>query len=318
MESKLSKIYTHFKRRIKYYSFFNFRIPSSCVIAPFNGLILMGTPGLADRLRHCLSMYLVCKENNFTFKILHNNPFRLDLILKPNEYDWTIKDDEFSNSIYFTRMCKVGSWYKAHGTSEREESLQQQKFLKSFLKSTHLQYHIYGNSHIHKEQWKDAFDELFKPSEELSVKIKKLNLPNEYDAVTLRFQQLLGDFEEGAFKTLTVDEQDKLIQKCIDEIQLLKENNYFKSDKLLVTSDSVRFLSKVSELPYVMIIPGEMAHPAHGMDKPVSVYMKSFVDLFALRNAKSITLLITGDMYPSGFPEFASCIGYGNFKIHKF
>lgn len=316
MESRLSKLYSHLKLKIKYYSFFNFRFPKSCVIVPFDSL--MGAVGLADRLRHCLSVYLVCKEKGLPFKILHNNPFQLDLILQPNKYDWTIKEDEYSDSIYFTRFIKLGSWYKAHGTSEEEESLQQQNILKNFLKNTRLQYHVYGNSHIYKGQWKDAFNELFKPSDELSEKIKELNLPDKYDAVTLRFQQLLGDFEEGSFKTLSVEDQDKLIQKCIDEIQLLKKNNYFKSDKLLVTSDSVRFLSKVSELPYVMIIPGEMAHPGHGTDKPVSVYMKSFVDLFALRNAKSITLLITGDMYPSGFPEFASCIGEGNFKIHKF
>lgn len=45
---------------------------------------------------------------------------------------------------------------------------------------------------------------------------------------------------------------------------------------------------------------------------------KSFVDLFALMNAKKVTQLRTGKMMTSGFPKFAAELGRIKYELINF
>lgn len=306
----------HIRFRVKNYSFFSFKLRKSCIIALFDDKV--GKFGIADRLRHCLSIYLYCKENNYPFKIHHIVPFKLNHILLPNQVDWVLRENDFSKSIYRTKTIKIKSYYKSKRLNESVEAKDQLLLLSRFILSPKYQYHIYGNAHFYKRKWREAFDELFIPSKDLMDLINGLLLPSSYEAVTFRFQQLLGDFEEDGFSVLSPEEQSSLIEKCVQEIDNLKNRKYFKTDVILVTSDSVKFLNRIKQLEYVRVIDGERVHPAASTKHSERAYLNSFIDLYALRKAERVTLLKTGKMYLSGFPEFAAEIGNGKFEIHLF
>lgn len=306
----MSQLKQFLKVRIKPYSFLDIKKPKPYIISYFDENDING---IADRLRHSLSLYLFCKENNREFKIWHNFPFCLEDILTP-VYNWTMPSNEISNSFYFTKRIEIWSTYKSSQLTKEEEETYQYGMLTRQSKTNH-QYKVVGNMHYKECEWKNAFDELFRPSPIVLNGLKSINLPESYDAITLRFQQLLGDFKEGQFKILDKNQQDKLIKLSINKITELYEQGYFKTKMILVTSDSSKFISAISKIPYIITIPGAVAHPGYSNYKNIAIYAKSFIDLYALRGASTITLLKSEDMYLSGFPEFASKIGNNKFNV---
>lgn len=304
----------------RYYDLGDFKKPKDSIILILNDKFGIKM-GLADRLRHCLSVYLTIRSTNKTFKIKLNDPFNLEDYLKPNLINWAVSDEDISYSFFWTKYIQIFSYYKGRRMDEfAEEKLQKTQLLKVINSSKYLQYHIYGNSHIDKNRWQLAFDELFKPSKNIVDRLQELNLPNIYEAVTLRFQQLLGDFKEDGFDILDDESQVQLIERNLQKIKDLYIKSYFSTEYILITSDSTRFLEEASKLPFVKTIPGKRVHPATPKEIELGEdpYINSFVDLFALKNAKKISLLKTGNMYLSGFPEFAAYIGGKPFSIIEF
>lgn len=139
-----------------------------------------------------------------------------------------------------------------------------------------------------------------------------------YIAVTCRFQQLLGDFEEGGYETLTETAQESLMEDAAHEI----EHIYRKQKKrypILLTSDSVRFLEYVSrKASYVHIISGRMVHMDYSNAPDIALHLKSFTDLMMLSRAERIYLLKSPKMYNSGFPRVAALIGNKPFSLIRF
>lgn len=296
------------------YHIYDFKPSKKYVIATFDRET---HSGLADRLRHCLSLYIFCRNHNFDFKIYHKYPFPLEIMLSP-VYDWSIKRQEMSKSVFLTKRINLWSLYKYLHCDKKEEENWQLSFLTNNLTKVNYQTHVFGNIHIYEDLWQEAFEELFRPSDSITNALKSLNLPNQYDAVTFRFQNLIGDFNEGDYETLDVTERDSLLADCRKELITYYNQGKFGCDKVLVTSDSITFLEFIKDIPFVITIPGSVVHPGFGKPQGRQVYEKSFVDLLALRGAQSITLFISGKMYESGFPEFAARIGNNNFSTHLF
>ena len=270
--------------------------------------------GLTDRFRNILSVYSYCKKNDIPFKLFYDYPCDLTAYLLPNQYDWRIKASELSSHFLDTKeiVLYVIPYNLSDEDFKKRNNEAHIKLLNEELgKKRKVQYHLYGNSFFAEGQYSELFKELFKPSSYLEQRINQwLNCISEpYEAVTLRFQQLLGDFEEGNFVVLPVDERNELIQKCLSKIKELYVVSYFSTQKILVTSDSPSFLAEVSKLPFVFVIPGKMEHMDFTHNADVEMNVKSFVDLFLLMKAKKITLLRTGKMYKSGFPGFAAELG---------
>lgn len=111
-------------------------------------------------------------------------------------------------------------------------------------------------------------------------------------------------------------EQKLLIEQCYIELKKFIDTlpEFYK---ILVTSDSERFLAKASTLPRTYIIPGKVIHIRY-KTTDTTAYMKTFLDMFLLSGAESLVLFKTGKMYNSGFPRLASQIGNKPFKIHEF
>lgn len=270
--------------------------------------------GLTDRIRNILSLYSYCKQNGIPFKIFYNYPTPLTYYLLPNQYDWRITPAEISNHFLdsqeidlFVNELPVDYNNKIH-LSILEQTLSNNR---------RCQYHIYGNAYFARGHYKPLFEELFKPSVYLAMRLEAIrnSFSEPYESVTLRFQMLLGDLEEGAFEVFGAQQQEELMEKCIDKIDELWRDNYFSTPKILVTSDSSRFLSRISLQGYVYTVPGNMEHMDYTHNPDIEMNAKPFLDLYALMQSQRLTQLITGKMYKSGFPSFAAELG--NVPYHE-
>lgn len=274
--------------------------------------------GLTDRIRNILSIYSYCKTNEIPFKVYYNYPVPLTCYLVPNNYDWEIKTEDLSYHIlgyqevvlYVNELPGTGEW-KSTRARDYNNSLHLTTLDQVLSNKRRRQYHIYGNAYFSRGKYKSLFEELFKPSAYLVKKLEALHIlfSEPYESVTLRFQMLLGDLEEGAFEVLEKQQQEELIEKCIKKIDELWRDKYFSTPKILVTSDSSRFVSHISLKEYVYTIPGRMEHMDHTHNPDLEMNAKPFLDLFLLMKSKRLTQLITGKMYKSGFPAFAAELG---------
>ena len=291
--------------------------------------------GLTDRFRIILSVYSYCKAKGIRFRLYYRFPNSLTEYLSHNEYDWRISPGEItynfldSKNIYlYVKVMPELEKYRAYPgvgqpiSPERLQLAREQNRTvnnnlhlsaldREFAKKRHRQYHIYGNSFFAHGHFKPLFEELFRPSEYLESKLKAFHETHSepYESVTLRFQMLLGDCKEGSFEVLDQRQQEGLIDKCSKKIEELWRNNYFSTPKILVTSDSWRFLSFISQKEYVYAVPGRMEHMDFTRNPDVEMNSKPFLDLFLLMRSKRLTQLLTGKMYRSGFPVFAAELG---------
>ncbi|WP_313097159.1 hypothetical protein [Empedobacter sp.] len=293
----------------KYYSNKNrlLNVNKKMIIYMADGKMLHG--GLSDRLCGIVSAYACSKDLGLDFKILFESPYSLSDYLKPNLINWEISKDEVSFNRREAEATYIPYYSKSHNF--------QKKISKKRLKSNLSQVHVYTNMrYFTKSEFKSLFNELFKLSESLKDKIEfnKSHLPNKYISITFRFQQLLGDFEEGNFpKIETVEEKENLIKKCINKIEQIKRENP-TYHKILVTSDSKIFLNRVEELDYTYTIPGDIVHMDFVDKKDLfEEHLKSFVDLFMIGNADKIYLANFSPLYQSTFPKTAAFLNNSHY-----
>lgn len=271
-----------------------------------------GHGGLTDRFRHILSIYSYAKKRGLIFKLLYTYPYDLTKILLPNKYDWRIPLSKISQSYWDTKelFLYVDT---SKGQSVQEENARiLRKLNNDLFDSKWIQFHVYGNACFAEDEFHELFYELFKPSPYFSRKKEEFRalLPSSYEAVTLRFQNLLGDFKEGDYPELDDEQKECLIHKCIMKIKDLNQKHFFKSDKILVTSDSRTFLEQCHRLlSFVCVLPGRVVHVDRGTPADLDTHMRSFIDLYMLADAKRCVLLKTDRMFESGFPAFAAKIG---------
>lgn len=267
--------------------------------------------GMCDRFKGIISLYAYCKYHGIPFRIRYTYPFRLEDYLEPATYDWTLKPGEYTDNPLYSRILYMRGEHLAT------------RLLK--LK-TKRQVHYYSNrdclAHINEAWaaagvnsggygWGELFGELFKPGAVLRGRIEaaKRNMGTDYDAAVFRFQNLLGDFREYHYKSITDQgEAEELICKCLDAIRSLKSEH--DNRPLLVTSDSVTFLKRVSQIEGVHIIPGAIVHIDGDKNAVVEnayeIYLKSFLDFYMLSGARQIYRIGTSYMYPSEFPLYAA------------
>ena len=112
-------------------------------------------------------------------------------------------------------------------------------------------------------------------------------------------------------------QQENLISKCIEKIDSIHKENY-QDKTFLVTADSNKFLSRVSNIPYIRIIEGRSVHMDKMTKQSRDDYSKVFVDMIMLSKAEKILLLCTGEMYKGAFAKTASLIGKTPYEIVYF
>lgn len=257
--------------------------------------------GLADRLRGIISTYKYCLEHQVDFRIHFTEPFVLEELLVPSEYDWRINSDEISYNSLDSLPVYIDS--SCYPEADRQY---QRELAEKLLKKDYKQIHVYTNMYYADDEFGTLFNRLFKPAPALQVWIDEnlAKLGNNYISLSFRFQNLFGDFADGD-NVYSPREQRILLDKCIAKIISLHEMHP-EINKILVTADSESFLKKISELDFVFLLPGKIGHMDHHIEQDISVHMKTFLDFFILSHSQKIYLLVTGKMYRSGFAKRAA------------
>ncbi|MBQ0073418.1 MAG: hypothetical protein KBT34_04420 [Prevotella sp.] len=267
------------------------------------------TGGLVDRIRGIVSAYHICLQHNIPLKIYWKTPFRLEEFLEPNEVDWTIKDED---------IC----WTKpeAHILSAEisEESMWQERRIRNIIchdiKTIKCkQIHLYSNSRLAYEEgvFVKYYNKLFKPSEKLKAAIEKelALIGKNYITVQCRFVGQLGDFKDNISTVWSDDEQKRLINKLIAEIDSI-HSAYNHDMPLLICTDSKKFRKEVlKKLSYAYAIEGDIIHIDYAKGSDDDANMKVFLDLYMMSKASHIYRLATKEMRLSGMPYMASLIG---------
>lgn len=276
--------------------------------SPFN-------PGLADKLKGCLSTYLLCKKYGIrNFYINWTQPFKLEDYLHPNIYDWRIDETSihrlagFTNPIMIQKLANILF----------QEKIDEWLFRRRIVKLTQGEYHLYTNMVYNSNEFKEAFEELFTPSLSLRSQLShhKQNL-GRYVSFSFRFMNLLGDFHDEDGFNDSLEEQDaiNLMDRCYIQLKSII-NTLPDGIKAFVASDSLRFLNHVKLNPYIYIVNGETAHLK--FQTSPNIISKTFIDLLLISGAEKVYLMKTGNMYESGFPWLASKIGGKPFEVVKF
>lgn len=260
--------------------------------------------GLADRLKGMISIYAYAKCNNIDYKINHIYPFKLEDFLSPNEYDWRLQQEDISYNIFKANPIVL---------------MAELDGLRLYFLHKNRQHHFYLNFDIlpvinelyHKDYtWKNLFHELFVPTQELAdiLTHHRRKIGEDYIAVVFRFQQLLNDFHEGNFLILPENERIILMENCLQALREIHLNNL--NMRILVTSDSQRFLEYIATETYVYEIPGEISHMEFPQGSETKyVHMKAFIDFYMLSRSIKIYSVKSKDMYPTEFPLYASIVG---------
>lgn len=268
--------------------------------------------GLADRLFGIISLYKLCKEHNFIFKINFCSPFNLEDYFLP-KYPWKCSSKDLIYSKAKSLPLIIFCSFKKYKVKLQLEAQLQQQYLENQIKKNknNKDLHIYTNAHwvITPQEYSTLFHELFTLDSRLqqAVNENKKKTGNNYIAIVLRFQNSLGDFAEADCKAIKEIEQKKLIEKCKKKILDLHSNSHPNSI-FLVTSDSSKFLESLADLEFVRTISGRVVHMSYTLEKDYNLHLKSFIDLIMLSEADKIYLLVTNYMYHSGFAQSASFI----------
>lgn len=261
--------------------------------------------GLTDRFKGIIDGYLSALYLNRPFKIKYNFPFDLTDYLLPNKYDWTIDDNNISNSFFHTKVLCT-----SHENGKRTFKIKSDKQIRLY---TNWDYFRQFDFPPFDKEWGDVFNYLFKPSPLLQKHIDQTmcQLGCDYIAVVFRFQNLLNDFKEYKFQPIKDNEyKEKLIQANLDELKKLAETNKVdgKMLKILVTSDSSTFLDRAVEIPNVYAIKGKTAH-MDTKNNGNTNNLKAFLDFFMVSKAKAVYAIVIDDMYCSEFPIYAAKVG---------
>ena len=265
--------------------------------------------GLADRLRGICSLYESARGLGMDFRICFRFPFRLEDYLVPSGYDWRIADEDVSYNSETSRPVYMDTRGE---TDLREKRWQRNYFEKAVSDPTLLQFHCYSSFFFAEDRFGELFSELFRPSPALEKRLAETEplLGKNYISVSTRFLELLGDFDEPRRERfpLAPEEQKRLIEACVNKIREIQSMPENRGKKVLVTSDSTRFLTAVSDIPDVVTIPGRIAH-IDRKDSDGESEMKTFVDFFAILRADRSYLLVGPGMYRSNFSKRAAQAG---------
>ena len=268
--------------------------------------------GLADRLRGVTSVYKVCKEMGLPFKIYFKIPNLIDY-LEPNEYDWRIAENEISYDTKKVYPCTVLTFHA--NLNDKLQSFAQKSILKHFIRKNYQQIHVHTNMVASEREYGELFKELFKPTpllqEQLDYHLPQLGGENSFFAMVYRFRRLLGDLKDGGEILLEREREDYLQQaiRCVE-----REHEKRPNEKILVTSDSKTFISRIQVLPYVYTLPGEVVHMGVTTDADKVTYLKSFLDYYMLSFANTVISVRDKKMYHSGFALRAAMLGNAEYK----
>lgn len=269
--------------------------------------------GLADRFKGLLSLYALCREAGYEFRMCYTSPFRLADYLEPADYDWLIEPHELH--------ADKAAMLVLENTEDSDYHTQRQaEWLRERMAEGPAEMHVITNSnYAYTLDYAGLFRQIFRPTPQLAAALEaERTRLGRYVTVNARFLTMLGDFREtGDNVALPAAEARALMERCMAELEKLHTRH--PQHVLLVNSDSMRFLAEAQRLPYVRIVEGGVAHTDLMARKGAEdAHMKLFLDFFLIASAEAIYLLHTPPMRISGFPYAASRLAGKEMEIVEF
>ena len=274
----------------------------------------MNHGGFFDRMKGAVSIFALSKVHGKDFKLSFTHPFDLRNYLEPNRYDWTIDESQIDYNYPATKPI-IGYF----------EFMYPWRIILKRLGEVHYYFGYNILDRINKKygtsfDWKELYDELFKPSYRLQQLINLYQIETTrggydnkmpYYAIHIRFLNLLGDDNESnpAYKKLDKESADELMECCIKKIEELRQCNG-NSKRYLLSTDSNVFMEKAkTRLSYIYSIPGQIRHIDNVADDNDDGNIKLFLDYYMLSEAEEIYSFIGSGLYKSDFPNYAAIIG---------
>ncbi len=273
------------------------------IIVCFNGVLPHG--GLVDRLKGIVSFYEIAKYLNYDFYIQFDDPFNLDIFLEPNVIDWRIDRE---NVQYHPTKTKIV--YTVNNFNVNPLDIIRKSDAETFLIYANVDYlkvfYPHETSEFLEVKWKTNFNELFKKSELLKLKLKEVE-KDKYICFHTRFTTLMGDFVDSTSKMLSETQKGELLNTLQINVQdILKTAKY----KCYAFSDSVRFLNDIKKKENVFLVEGKPFHmDNYKGGSTIERHLKTLLDFFMIANSEAVYFLKIGPMYHSSFSKYAAMIG---------
>lgn len=273
--------------------------------------------GLADRLRGIVATYQYCREHGLAFRINFTSPFSLERYLEPAVYDWRLREGELT---FNARQCLPVYLMTTCDFYSGRELRYQRRGLHRALSRPFVQAHVNTVYYCGDNNFAELFAELFRPAPQVASCLDGLlgGLDGDYLSVSTRFLELLGDFKEPKQERLPLGKQERveLMDRCVAEIERIHEREQLP---VVLTSDSSTFLAYAAErLPFCRYLPGEVAHIDGREGHDGDADLKTFVDFFAVKQARKSYLVVGPRMYRSNFSRRAAMAGEHDFEVITF
>ncbi len=271
--------------------------------------------GFADKFRGAISMYQIAKQMGYDYKIHFTVPFDLSNVLIPNKVDWVIDNKDISYNYNDSIVYDLQMIYWS-GIKERVNVILPKLFSKPYK-----QIHIYTADFFSQElgTYSQLFNELFKlnPCFEADLQCHLDVLGADYISVATRFGLTMGDFRDGCGKIISQREQISLLSNL--RMQIEKIHIQFPDRKILITSDSQRFINYIrEELNYTYSQRSDIIHTRDVTSNDFKLVKNTMIDFFLISKANHIIQLKSKEMYKGTFSESASYINNTLYEIREF
>lgn len=276
-----------------------------------------GHGGITDRLRGLLTTYREAKRLGRPFFVSWTSPFMLEEFLLPASVDWRTNAEDigrnYADSYPLILDVSPEQW---------KNIFKRPLFRYGFRCNGGRDVLVYTNMDCGRSEYPTLYRELFRPSEYLqrNIDLHLAALGGRFWAYTFRFGNIFGDFRDIVGRELEGEARQRMLEKNLGELRRLL-NELPEGARALVTSDSLFFLTQAEAVDSrIYVVKQQLMHTdfCGGGDVGREVWLKSFVDQNLLMKAERVYLLKTGDMYKSGFPEFAALIGGGEYIFREF
>ncbi len=279
------------------------------IIICFDGIFPHG--GLVDRLKGIVSFYEVAKLLNYEFYIQFDDPFHLDVFLKPNKVNWRIQRKDIKWHLTKTRLLYVVNNFEINPLEVIKQSNADTFIVYANIDYFKTFYKGIGESDL-EDKWRASFNQLFAKTKLLKDKILEVET-DKYISIHTRFTSLMGDFVDSSKKTISEAEKQELLNKLRIEVKwVLKQTAY----KCYVFSDSVRFLNYINSNEAIHLVEGNPFHmDNYKGGSTLDKHLKTMLDFFMLVNSEAIYFLKVSPMYHSSFSKYAAIIGNKPFNV---
>lgn len=265
--------------------------------------------GMFDRLKGAVSIYAVAKSLGKEFKIYFVYPFELRKYLEPNQYDWTIDEDELCFHFPAARPVRAYGEYK-HPVRLWKERKGETHFYYGYDSLDKINAH-FGTSY----QWGELYRELFRPTLQLQMLIDyyKAEIGGRYMVVHMRFLNLLGDkVETDINPELSAEDKQELMIQCYGKMEELMRKSGLR---VMLASDSMTFIHyAVNRSPRIYVVPGRVKHIDTAGTTSDDDNLKMFVDYHLIASAEKVYNIVGKGMWPSAFSEYPAMVGNESFE----